>query len=183
MITIYNAKNNLKFDKKNIQIVSIDPGLRNLAIRVEKRENDEIKTIYFNRFDVSDNKKLTPLTFIKIITILEHINNIIYNSNIVIIERQMMINSTNVRIFQHLLTYFLIKFPKIIISDISPKLKNNYFNLGGLKYNEVKKLSIEKAKEILYHRNDRYGIELMNGKKLDDLADTVLQIEVWINTI
>lgn len=177
-----------------IRIISIDPGVVNLCIRVEERPfNKGIyyipKTYYYERFfmkkeelELSDiNENLYYKRFLEI-----------FNSNlelfktchIVIMERQLPWNYKSVRISQHILTYFMIHLKDLpqypLIFEIHSTLKSKQLGASHLNSHAIKTWSVDYAKEILISRNDTYALDILNkSKKKDDLADTVTQIEAF----
>ena len=182
------------------QCISIDPAINNFAIRIEKRhhsgliETIKMLKIDFEQYgDVSESTGtsiVNPKILAAVIHALSELQDIIKYTKIIAIERQMAVNYKSTRIFQHILTYFLVmvttfEYPCIII-DISPKLKGKILGASKkLNHHEIKKWSIEKCMNILSWRNDQAAIEIIKqhrGKsetKADDLADTVIQIEAW----
>lgn len=180
--------------------VSIDPAIKNFALRIEIRyRTGDVKTVYmikvdFSQYgDVSETTGTTtvdPRILAAATSVLNALLPIMQDSRIVGIERQMAINYKSSRIFQHVLSYFLImvttfRYPCIII-DISPKLKGKMLGAPkGLNYSELKQWSIEKSLQILGWRNDQIAIQIIKqhrGKsktKADDLADTINQMEAW----
>lgn len=182
------------------QIISIDPAIKNFALRVEKRyRTNFIETIYMTKVDFSqygDVSESTGTTTIdpRIIaaatSLLMQCLPMFQETRIVIIERQMAINYKATRMFQHILTFFMMvvstfKYPCVIM-DVSPKLKSRILGAPkGLNHTQIKAWGIDKALEILTWRNDRIAIQIIEqnrGKsktKADDLADTVIQVEAW----
>jgi hypothetical protein len=182
------------------QCVSIDPAIKNFALRIEKRyrtgyiETIQMIKVDFSQYgDVSESTGTTavdPRILAAATSILNSLLPIFQENRIVGIERQMAVNYKSSRIFQHILTYFLImvttfRYPCIIM-DISPKLKGKVLGAPkGLNYNGLKEWSIEKAIQILTWRNDQVALKIIlqhRGKsktKADDLADTINQIEAW----
>lgn len=190
----------LNIPDEGCQCVSIDPAIKNFALRIEKRyRTNYIETIYFVKVDFSqygDVSESTGTTVINpqilsaatslLISLLPFLNE----TRIVGIERQMAVNYKSSRIFQHILTFFLMAVRSFkyycVVMDISPKLKGKVLGAPkGLSYNGLKEWSINKSLEILSWRNDQIGIKIImehRGKsktKADDLADTVNQIESW----
>ena len=161
------------------QIVSIDPAIVNLAIRIEKRYTNRIETIFMDKINVTSENPYDKIsrTFFEIIDLLK-------KSHIIIIERQLHINYRAVRISQHIISFFMehLRDTPLLpfIIEIDPKMKTKLLNAPrGLNAKEVKNWSVEKAMELLKMRNDTLGLSLINklkGKK-DDLADTIIQIE------
>lgn len=175
-----------------IQVVSIDPGIRNLALRIESRgirNNYPIKTVVFDKLHIKEeDRKLignVDQLYLLITNFLDQYLQIFKACHIMIIERQMTINYRAVRISQHILSYFLFHFKNIspslpMIFEIDPKLKGR--ELGVSKHlNErgLKLWAVEKCKEIMVKRQDYVGLEILekHKKKADDLSDTTIQIE------
>lgn len=182
------------------QTVSIDPAPKNFAIRIEKRyRTGHIEPIYMDKIDFSqygDASETTGTTLIdpRMIWAITHYMNsllpLMKESRIVAIERQLAKNYKATRIYQHLLTYFIMVMPSFthycILIDLSTKLKGRILHAPkGLNHNGMKKWGIEKAIEILTLRQDQWSLEKIRshrGKsqtKADDLADTVIQMEAW----
>lgn len=182
------------------QCISIDPAIKNFALRIEKRyrtgyiETIQMIKVDFSQYgDVSESTGTTtvdPRILAAATSVLNALLPAMQDSRIVGIERQMAINYKSSRIFQHVLTYFLVmvttfRYPCIIM-DISPKLKGRMLGAPkGLNYTGLKEWSVEKSLEISSWRNDQKAIQIIKqhrGKsktKADDLADTVNQIEAW----
>jgi hypothetical protein len=182
------------------QTVSIDPAPKNFAVRIEKRyRTGYIEPVYMETTDFSqygDASETTGTTVIdpRMIWAISHYINsllpLIKESRIVAIERQLAKNYKATRIFQHLLTHFIMVIPNFthycILTDISPKLKGKILQAPkNLNYNGLKKWGIEKAIEILTIRNDQWSLAVIKSRhgksqtKADDLADTVIQMEAW----
>jgi len=189
---------------EGIQTMSIDIGIKNFAIRIEKRyATGLISPVFFNTIDFTklgvntnetsgttgmDPKILDAAT----VFIIENFQYMA-NCRIIGIERQMAINYKSTRMFQHILTMltFMAKrgefiYKDLIIFDIDPKLKGQMLKFPrGLTYAELKKESIDKAIELLTWRNDEWSLKVIEsnrGKaklKADDLADTIVQMEAW----
>jgi hypothetical protein len=168
--------NKIPFPEKKI-IFSIDPGRVNFACRLEERKEDgTIETLLF--------KKMRFEELWDIQTFFQEHDSILKQTTICIVEKQMAINYTMIRVSQHVETYFLTKYPHVAVFEIGAKLK-----VG-------KEITIPTAKEIMIRGNDKIGSEILDklenpvkekGKrkpkkeKLDDLCDTVVQIEAFMN--
>ena len=180
-----------------VKVISIDPGIRNLALRVESRGirngNHPIKTIVFEKLRIADAERKVEGRVDQLFTLvtqfLEKYREIFKESHMVIIERQLPINYKAVRIEQHIVTYFMILFkdrmPTLpLIYEIDSKLKGR--ELGASKHlNErgIKQWSVEYAMEELRKREDDVGLAILakNKKKLDDLCDTQNQIDAFFS--
>lgn len=188
---------------------SIDIAIKAFAIRIEKRfSNGNIELLYFNKLDFRDSEngeietenkgttKINPSILSKINIFLNSLLSVFYNApeSLICIERQMAINYKSTRIFQHVLTFFMIHAPHFknycMIVDVNPQLKGRIHDAPKrLTYNELKAWSISKAIEILQRRNDNISLSVLSfhqGKsktKADDLADTVIQLEALIQVL
>jgi hypothetical protein len=182
------------------QVVSIDPAIKNFALRIEKRYRTSfVETVYmvkvdFSQYgDVSESTGTTtidPRIIAAATSLFMQCLPLFQDTRIVMIERQMAVNYKATRMFQHILTFFLMvvstfKYPCIIM-DISPKLKGRVLGAPkGINHAQMKAWGIEKALEILAWRNDQVAIQIIKqhrGKsktKADDLADTIIQAEAW----
>lgn len=187
---------------EGIVTTSIDIGIKNFAIRLERRFSSGIAyPIYFDKIDFTkygvdtsdssgtstvDPRVLNAATeFMK--TVLPHIKE----SRLIGIERQMAINTKATKMFQHILTTLLIyapqfTYPDCIIFDIWAKLKGKMLGVPqGLNTPALKEWTINRVLEILENRGDTWSINVINhhrGKtktKADDLADTVAQMEAF----
>ena len=103
----------------------------------------------------------------------------------IIIENQPSIKNPTMKSIQNIImTYFLIKKPKLNIKLISPSLKMkfckkmNYIKEIPKNYKETKKRSIDVVKNLInnleINNNDTKNI-WNNNKKKDDLSDVLLQ--------
>lgn len=179
---------------------SIDPAIKNCAIRIERRyRTGHIETIqmikvdfskYGNTSESNGTTAVDPQILASVTSVLNQLLPIMQESRIVGIERQMAINYKATRIYQHLLTYFLMMVSTFkhycIIMDISPKLKGKILGAPkGLVKTALKEWGIKIAIERLTWRNDQTGLKIIlshKGKsktKADDMADTVIQMEAW----
>lgn len=182
------------------QTVSIDIGYVSFAIRIETRyKNGFIKPVYFSKIDftrygIKEQKKgttgINPQILTSILDLLKILLPAMQESKIIGIERQLAVNYKASRIFQHVLTFFMLFAPSFrypcIVMDINPRLKGRLLDCPkGITGYNLKQWAIEKAREILYWRNDLVSIEIINkdrGRtktKGDDLSDTVIQMEAW----
>jgi hypothetical protein len=95
----------------------------------------------------------------------------------------MPINYTMIRVSQHVETYFLTRYPNVAVYEISSKLK-----VG-------KDVTIDTAKKLLLDGKDQKSYDLLENlgnpkkeegkrkpkkEKLDDLCDTVCQIDAFM---
>ena len=176
------------------QYISIDPAIRNLAIRVEKRYDDgQIVCLFSDKYDplesvnvnIENKEVLSNLLFVNITNILNKLKPYFEETHYVIIERQMVQNYKATRVMQHLISYFMIhlqdKYFLASIYEIDSKLKGKMLECEkGIRENELKKWAVQKALELAEKRKDEYTIKLINKtRKKDDLADVLCQIEAF----
>lgn len=172
-----------------IQVVSIDPGVVNCAIRIERRYlNGRIVPVYFELWKPCPRAKLEDnepnMLYRNINDLLDSIKGHLLECHMAVIERQLAINYKSSRLMQSIITYFHIvlkdspKYP--IIYDVDPKLKGRMLECPPrCNGKELKDWAVLKAKELLRLRKDDWslGVLDMYKKKADDLADTICQVE------
>jgi len=150
---------------KNPIIISIDPGRNNFACRIEKRwDNGKIEPFLLKRIDFGYLILQESTKFL-----MEH-DDLIKNVNILVMERQMPINYSMVRLSQHIESYFLSKYPQVAVFEINPKVKPE------------KPICFEAAMEELEKGGDTFTINFLvdmksKKEKCDDLCDTIGQIK------
>lgn len=175
-----------------LRVVSIDPGEKNLAIRIECRSIDatNIHMEVFEKYNLhdyinsTDNPNISSIYGI-CIRLLDQYINLFKQAHFIIIERQMVNNYKMIRLSQCIITYFLLNLKDAIyaplIYEIDNKLKTKQLNAPkNMTEKQVKKWAIEVCLFILEKRKDLESINLINKsqiKKKDDLSDTVIQIE------
>lgn len=189
-------KSERKWNSDYLQVTSVDPALKNFGIRIEQwnYKTKIITPLMFQRINLIEHLKNTEdeddynEAFVKLLEIFKPIENIIKNTNIFIIERQLPVNYKPVRISQHVITYFMSTtynneiLPSIY--EVDPKLKGEILGAGKLSETALKDWAIDKAAEILTQRNDTVSLDILNnnrkkgksGTKADDLADTIVQV-------
>jgi hypothetical protein len=181
--------NERKWTQNYYQIISIDPGRKNYALRIERRYNDGwIIPLVFNKVSVEsireDGQNKICDTYKVLTKFLDEYQNFYKESHFIIIERQLPQNYQATRISQHTISYFNIRlcnvglFPSII--EVDPKLKGKMLGAPkGINDKQLKSWAVEKARELLNIRQDQFSLEILDKfkKKQDDLSDTVCQIE------
>lgn len=173
------------------QVASIDPALKNCALRIERRyHSGKIITIIYERTQfLAKGEETTPSNpvYSRINNFFDkHLQNLLC-CHIVIMERQLPQNYKAVRVSQCILSYLLIKLkdapllPTIIEVDSKLKSKPNLIDCPrGLNERQIKTWSVEKAKELLNARQDHTALAILEkAKKVDDLADTLCQVEAF----
>lgn len=162
-------------------IISIDPGLKNLAIcRIDERNNR------IHEWEVSgippehDNGIYVSLR--------DHLDKRpwVLEAETVLIEKQPDKNKKMVSIMNFLNAYFIIKNPKAetIIYDARHKIPD-ISGSGKRQYRKRKNASVERCDEFINKNeiNNEHVEMFSKSKKKDDLADTVMQALSFINRI
>lgn len=175
-------------------VISIDPGIENFCIRVERRFlTCQIIPLVFERIRFQLEKDIeTDMKseiYSKVTNYLDQWKKIFLGCHFVVVEQQLPINYKAVRLSQHVITYFSLllrntgKYAYII--EISPKCKGSVLGCpSNLNNNGFKRWCIDKAIELLEMRGDKASLEkLMSQKKkdgsskLDDMSDVTVQVE------
>ena len=174
--------------------VSIDPGLYTFSFRIEYRTRKRIRTIAMWKLNL---KKFTEYTLSELNSKFNEYHKQISKCDTFIIESQLYIAKTAyIRIFQHSISYFMLKYPKMCIVEVNSKLKGNVF---GWNKKRLKQESIKTGWELLEERGDTKGLEILqnyqdlfdaetdkkkkNIYKLDDPTDTICQIEALVRLL
>jgi len=189
---------------EGILCVSIDPAIATFACRLERRYNDgRVETVCMHKLDfknyeninkTSGSTQIDPRILTDVLKYLQWLVPYMKDARIVLIERQMSLNYKATRIFQHILTFFMMSAPQFtypcLVMDINPKVKGRILDAPkNLNYPGLKAWSIVKSLELLQQRNDQIGIQIIqhhkgtSKTKADDLADTVVQIEAWFKLV
>ena len=198
--TVYNP-HTISLEKRQtgdvVKVISIDPGIRNLALRVESRgmtsNNYPIKTIVFEKLKITEEDRRLEgnqdQLYFLMTQFLDKYREIFKTCDFLIIERQLAINYKAVRISQHIITYFLILFkdrmPLLpVVYEVDPKLKGR--ELGASKHlNErgIKQWAVDHGKALLTKRQDYDALKVVqkNKQKSDDLCDTIVQAESFFS--
>jgi hypothetical protein len=168
-----------KWNLDYIQILSVDPGLKNYTILIQRRMTNGITfPLLYNKLDFTSDDESSHYGYL--LHFFESQKELIKGCHIFLIERQLPQNYKMVRISQHTISYIMFQtlnnslLPSIY--EVDTKLKGIY--LGVKKSDDVKKIAIERAIQLLTSRNDKYSLSVLNNtKKKDDLADVIIQIE------
>lgn len=177
-------------------IASVDPGVRNFALRIEGRDikTGHIRLIAFHNVDLTDGKGINTKqsqgtnlasAFMRLTAFMKTLSNILEACHLFIIERQLPKNYMATRIAQHAVSFLVIsieasKLPTII--EVSARLKGQLLGAPkGTKGKQLKKWSVEKAIQLLTAYQDTNSLTLLSqASKRDDLADTFCQIEAFL---
>lgn len=185
------------------KFMSIDPGTRNFAIRVEIRGTIAgercVRPIYYSVWDIATAKEAktdpdAPVeTYRNLITRFEEIKSLIMDTDIIVIERQLPINFKSALMMHTaavIMSMWLRDSPYYpVIYKVCPKLKGRMLGAPRkISKEELKQWAVVKATEILTHVGDEWSLGVLKSvKKADDLSDTVVQLEAilmfWKNPL
>lgn len=182
MYSIISLRNNSIPDIKSIIlrssiIISVDPGIKNFTLTIL----ENLKVLDFYRIALEKNNIYVQLTQ-KLDQIISQILNPDkkYNNLCLVIEKQFNSILLN-RISQHVISYFLIKYPDSIIIETNSRNRVNMLRRETGNKEITKKDSINWAIKKFKENNDIKGIEIINNlKKKDDFSDTLCQIYALI---
>ena len=180
-------------EKKEIFCISIDVGVKNFAIRGEiRRDGKFFMAKFFEKISFQEEKlyeaTLNPETLKTAICYIKERWKFFQKADLVVVERQLAANPPCRMIFNVVMTTLLGGLDTlkkgVVITDINPKCKGRYLYAGrGLRGNQLKEWSSEKALEICRERGDIWSeqwLKYAKGKrKSDDLADTICQLEAF----
>jgi hypothetical protein len=171
-----------------LRIVSIDPGSQNFCIRIEDRPRSvnqspavKINQIYLGLWKLGDE----DIRYMNLTGMLNGIKDMVLSADIIIVEEQMNFNPKILRMAQHAISWVYFCFwdssfkPKLV--EMSAKLKLKIINCPkNLNKKGYKDWTIEWARKEFVDRKDDESLKLMGKKKkLDDIADTLAQIEAY----
>ena len=183
-----------------IQIMSVDPGIRNCGLRIEQRrllDNIlvDVKTVIMVRINFNEEDHLeckNPETVVfdtsyytRSTDILDKFLPYAIQCQYILIESQLPINYSMVRMSQHIITYLCLGVKnrgyRPLIIEIDPHLKSRLLHAPGkMKKPELKKWCRQKALDVLSARGDNVGHDaILKVGKGDDMGDTVCQCEAW----
>lgn len=180
------------WDQPYYQFLSIDPGIKNLGVRFERRYHiGLIETLHMESYSFTvtrvvpqDESTITVCTVYEEINIvLRELKDLILGCHFIVIEEQMNSNRDMIRIAQHLISTLSLMIhdtPMLaVILEMDSHLKTR--ELGAppkMSKPERKKWTVEYALAAARARNDTYTInKILNTKKRDEFGDTTCMIE------
>jgi len=178
-----------KWNLGYIRVVSIDPAVKNYAIRCTERFPDgKIKSLLvFEKVNLTSNltTKGHNCSIFNLTRFLNKYRDLWSGVNVVIIERQVKLNRIATAVFNQTISYFTMflmgsPFTPMII-EVSPKLKGKVLGVPkGTKGKDLKKWAVVTAADILQKKGDIQSLDQINRiTKKDDLSDTVCQEEAF----
>jgi hypothetical protein len=170
-------------------IISIDPGIKNFALRIEKRyDNGYIEVLGFDKIDFSSyetGKDNVSALYLEITRYLDTYIDIYRMCHVVVMEKQLPQNYKMVRTSQHVISYFSFVLRDIetlpLLIEFDAKLKTKLLGCPpNLNLKGKKEWTIAKVMVMLEERGDMESLSVIKNapkRKQDDLSDIVAQIE------
>jgi hypothetical protein len=173
-----------------VKEISVDIGSRNFAIRVEVTESPRPHplAILFDLVDFGEDKANIDAQCDRMSRYFTERRHIFDGAKVLVVEQQRLIhnqiqNATrNMRMMQHVFSYFQLFHPTIERVELSPLIKTGAGSGApkGMDRDERKDWGIAKAIELLTERGDTASLNVIAGaKKKDDLTDTVIQLWMY----
>ena len=179
--------------------ISFDPGEKNFTIRLERRVRGkdkyckEILTLEQAKIPISFQREIVGkgtkcFSTKQIIEALDKYEEYYADMSVALIEGQMAINYNMMHLQGVLISYFLLKYPHIMVVEISSKLKGIKLGSPDLARHYLKKWSIDTAEQLAILRKDKVFLDYIAkqkaGKKkseykIDDDTDNYIQIEAF----
>lgn len=178
---------------QNILVVSIDPGITNCGMYVGyyDTETEKHRSLHLERLEFNDSTN-QYISSLEKLEQLEKSCMYFSSAHYIVIESQMHNVTTNTRMCQHLITYFISKYKdkgnRPIVVEIAAQAK--YRLLGcpmGLDKPTRKKWAPNKAIELLEARECEEELvhitEIRSSTKRDDMGDAVCQYHAFFKML
>ena len=184
---LHSNHDTVPVEKQVMRYVSIDPGQNNFVIRIEKRIGSAVTklcsrvvTLEQDKHVINfENKRTSWIT--ELHSVLDGYSQYYPEVDIALIERQMPINTRMKCMESVIASYFILKYPHIVVVDLSSKMKAKIFGADKLKHTELKKWSPKLANKLTRIRRDtKYTECIADRVKVDDDADSLVQIEAFV---
>lgn len=191
--TIHSNHERLPPPKPMMRFISIDPGILNLAIRIERRGPTGIKALAFQKYVITCDRKgcgtgSKSLLGDSIRAVLDSYQEYYPNIDVVCIEDQMYVNEDMCVLREAIINYFYYCYPHICVATISARLKSTLI-LGGAEYSRSRfqKEEIAVALALCEAREDTMSINVLQQyslsteahDKIHDLCVTINQLEAF----
>jgi hypothetical protein len=169
-----------------IQIMAIDPGIKNCGIRIERRwSSGVVETVMLARlnFLVSDEPPSDTVYYTNCIKVLRNYLPIMELCQYILIESQLPINYDMVRMSSHIISYLMSQLAnkgcRPLIFEVDTYFKSRILNAPPkMSKPELKKWCRNYALKILEDRKDTETYNLVKSvKKFDDVSDVLCYCE------
>lgn len=173
----------------DLYICAIDPGIRNLCLRISKynRATEKSTSIVFDKIDLIEAKDEGRSIdyYGRMFNHLDKYKHLLINCQYIGVEAQLPINYDMVRMGQHIITYLMCLVRNLgckpLIFEIDPKLKSKMLLAPKMNKAELKIWSRDMA--VMFLRNDgevKAADILEKLPKGDDYGDVICYEKVII---
>jgi hypothetical protein len=179
--------------KRDLIVVSADPATDNFGFAIEQWFSDgRVITLGFEKvkFDREILESGSSILYNQIYDFLDKYKSIYPKCDLFIIERQMAINYKATRVAQTVFSYYIgvsrLMSTNVLTIEIDPKIKGKILGAPkGCSKKELKAWGVELCINLFKLRGDTEGNRILHsyGKKMDDLADTRIQILAFLISI
>ena len=176
-------------DETYIQIMAIDPGIKNCGVRIERRwSSGHVETAMLARINFLISEGTAPgdtVYYTNSIKILRDYLPIMELCQYIIIESQLPINYDMVRMSTHIISFLMMNLEnkgcKPMICEVDAYFKSRILQAPTkMSKPELKKWCREYALNLLESRGDTEAREMMlKAGKQDDMGDVVCYCEGW----
>jgi hypothetical protein len=179
-------------DETFIQIMAIDPGIKNCGIRIERRwSSGYVETVMLARinFLISQGPATDTIYYTNCIKVLSQYLPVMELCQYILIESQLPINYDMVRMSSHIICFLMCNLAnkgcKPMICEVDAYFKSRILNAPPkLTKPELKKWCRDYALELLKSRGDMETYKVLQklGKQ-DDASDCICYTEGWYKAI
>lgn len=192
---IYNSLEVSKFygrpDETFIQIMAIDPGIKNCGVRIERRwSSGHVETVMLAKLNFLISEAPTnTIYYTNAIKVLRTYLPIMELCQYILIESQLPINYDMVRMSSHIISFLMSQLAnkgcRPLIYEVDTYFKSRILNAPPkMAKPELKKWCWEYALRILKERNDTEAYNaIKNAGKQDDMGDCVCYCEGFYKAI
>jgi hypothetical protein len=184
------ATTSRNWNQPYLQLVIVDPGKKNYALRIERRYDDgRVDTLAMANESIGTITKHEPgatnTLMAGVMSFLDRFSLFYPDCHALIIEKQITPNVLTIHsIAQYTVAYFALRLantpllPAIIELDSTLKTRQ----LGCPRGIDIKKWAVETSLQLLTNRGDEFGLStLSRHKKQDDIADTIIMGEAFVS--
>jgi len=150
-----------------MRVIAFDMGKKNFAWAIV-----DISTNVVEKFDLVDLDQTTNV-YKNLHMYLLKIEQVFNDCQVILVEQQMKTNYQALKLSQHVLAFFYLRFPEKKILEWSASYKTKMFGLEKTTKFRRKQFAIQKVRESIV--NDPVVSDLFDIlKKKDDVADCIL---------
>ena len=176
-----------------IQIMAIDPGIKNCGVRIERRwSGGTVETVMLTRINFLVNDEVENSDTVYYTNSIRTLRNYLPYMEMcqyIVIESQLPINYDMVRMSTHLISFLMISLEnkgcRPMICEVDAYFKSRVFKAPTkMTKPELKIWCRDYALKLLEARGDTAAFNAIKAaKKADDLGDVVCYCEGWFKAL